>query len=643
MAAPQIDTRALAEAVAVGNIPTLLSVLVQLTGDESWLREPYTLTRTRGMEDNDSGGLPPGIQARVRDAATKALLRWNAGEPPAIPCPSPGLLVRILSATMGDRIPDEYGPLLAAEMSAGLGTAPPAQPLNPPSGFKVAIIGAGITGIAAAVRMKALGVPFIVYERSASVGGVWRDNRYPGAGVDTPSHLYSYSFAPYDWPHYFAERGEVVEYLEQVCRQFGLEKHINFGSEVLCARYQPQRQCWQLEVRPSGGPVERVEASAVVTAVGAFGVPKLPALSGLGSFGGQLFHSAQWPHNLSLVDKRVAVIGNGASAMQIVPAIADQVAHLTVFQRAPQWAQPFEKLHKPVPAPLRLLLHEVPLYRTWYRLRLMWIFHDKLYESLQRDPEWPDSARSINKHNDRHRQYLTDYIRAELSGRPDLLAALVPDYPPFGKRMLMDNGWYAALRRDNVRLVTQPVTHVVPEGLVTANGATYPADVIVAATGFDVVRFLASVNVVGMGGRTLREEWEDDNSSAYLGLVVPGFPNLFTLYGPNTQPGHGGSLIGTIEEQLDYLADVLRQMFQRDIATVECRRTVYEDYVRQVDDAHERMVWTHPGMSTYYRNARGRVIVNSPFRNLDFWSMTRHADIDKVFQCVPVIERSSQL
>jgi 4-hydroxyacetophenone monooxygenase len=325
-----------------------------------------------------------------------------------------------------------------------------------------------------------------------------------------------------------------------------------------------------------------------------------------------------------------------------VPAIAGQVAHLAVFQRAPQWAQPFEKLHKPVPAPLRLLLRDVPLYRTWYRLRLTWIFHDKLYASLQRDPKWPDSARSINKHNDRHRKYLTDYIRAELSGRPELLAALVPDYPPFGKRMLMDNGWYAALRRDNVSLVTQPVAQVVPEGLTTADGTTYPADVIVAATGFDVVRFLASVDVAGIGGRTLREEWDDDNCAAYLGLVVPGFPNLFTLYGPNTQPGHGGSLIGTIEEQLDYLADVLRQMFERGIATVECRRTVYQDYVRQVDDAHERMVWTHPGMSTYYRNSRGRVIVNSPFRNLDFWRMTRHADIDSVFVCEPAIERSSR-
>ena len=642
MAHPQIDPQALAEAVAVGNVPTLLMVLVQLTGDESWLKEPYTLTRTRGMEDNDSGGLSPELQVCVREAATEALLRWNAGAGVANPSPCPTLLVRMLSASMGERVPDEYGPMLAAEISSALGTQPPAEPLNPPPGFRVAIIGAGITGVAAAVRLKALGLPFTVFERSESVGGVWRDNRYPGAGVDTPSHLYCYSFAPNDWPHYFADRDEVVAYLERVSRQFGLEEYIRLNSDVLRVCYQPERRCWQVEVRSSAGSVEMVEASVVITAVGAFGVPKLPQLSGLDSFAGPLFHSAHWPNNLSLAGQDVAVIGNGASAMQIVPAIADQVANLTVFQRSPQWAQPFDKLHKPVPAPLRLLLRDVPLYRAWYRLRLMWIFHDKLYTSLRCDPEWPDSARSINKHNDRHRKFLTDYIRTELAGRPDLLAALVPDYPPFGKRMLMDNGWYAALRRDDVTLVTQPVTEVLPEGPVTADGTTWPADVIVAATGFDVVRFLASVDVIGVGGRTLREVWDDDNCAAFLGLAVPGFPNLFTLYGPNTQPGHGGSLIGTIEEQLDYVADVLRQMVQFDIETVECRRAVYDGYVQLVDAAHERMVWTHPGMSTYYRNSRGRVVVNSPFRNLDFWNMTRHADIESVFVCEPAVERSSR-
>jgi 4-hydroxyacetophenone monooxygenase len=644
VAKTQIDPQALIEAVAVGNVPTLLMVLVQLTGDESWLREPYTLARTRGMEDNDSGGLAPELQTRVREAATEALLRWNAGEPITNPDPCPALLVRMLSASMGERVPDEYGPMLAAEMRAALGHGVVAEPLTPASGFRVAIIGAGITGIAAAARLKAVDVPFTVYERSSKVAGVWRDNHYPGAGVDTPSHLYSYAFAPHDWPHYFASRDQVVEYLEQVCDRFALHDDIRLNHEVLRVRYVSERRLWKLELRGADGSVAVTEANVVITAVGAFGVPTLPQLDGLDSFAGPLFHSACWPDQVSLAGKDVAVIGNGASAMQIVPAIADQVRHMTVFQRSPQWVQPFDKLRKPVPSSLRLLLKAVPLYRIWYRLRLLWIFHDKLYAALQRDPDWPDSERSINKDNDRHRKFLTNYITSELEGRPDLIDALVPSYPPFGKRMLMDNGWYAALRRDNVALVSRPVAQVIPDGLVTDDGQTWMADVIIAATGFNVVRFLASVNVIGVGGRDLRDVWDGDNCAAYLGTAVPGFPNLFMLYGPNTQPGHGGSLIGTIEEQLDYLIDVLSQMIQADIEAVECRQQVYDDYVHHVDEAHARMVWTHPGMSTYYRNSRGRVVVNSPFRNIDFWNMTRHADIDSVFVCQPAaIERSGRV
>jgi len=322
------------------------------------------------------------------------------------------------------------------------------------------------------------------------------------------------------------------------------------------------------------------------------------------------------------------VIGSGASAMQLVPAIADEVAALTVFQRSPGWAAPFEQLHVEIPEPLRLLSREVPLYRIWYRLRAGWTFNDRVHEALQKDPSWPHPERAVNAINDAHRRFFTGYVESELADRPDLVDAVLPDYPPYGKRILLDNGWYRTLTRDHVELVTEAVAEVRPHAVVTESGEEHDADVLVCATGFDVVRFLAPMDIRGRSGRTLRETWDDDDARAYLGLAVPDFPNLFMVYGPNTQAGHGGSLIGTAEAQLHYVMDLLGRMLRGGIGAVECRPEVYEEYNRRIDAAHEAMVWTHPGMETYYRNARGRVVVNTPWRVVDFWHMTRAADLD---------------
>jgi 4-hydroxyacetophenone monooxygenase len=276
---------------------------------------------------------------------------------------------------------------------------------------------------------------------------------------------------------------------------------------------------------------------------------------------------------------------------------------------------------------MRLLFEQVPLFRAWYRLRLSWIFHDKLYEALQRDPQWSDSDLAINAVNDGHRQYFTNYIKSQLQGRQDLQSKVIPAYPPFGKRMLQDNGWFASLLRPNVTLVDDTIAEIGPDRIVTESGNSYQAEVLVLATGFDVVRFVSSYAVRGRGGRLLREEWDDDDCRAYLGLTIPGFPNFFTLYGPNTQTGHGGSLIHTVESQLEYLEGLLRLMFEHNLATVECRTEVYDNYASTIDQMHEGMIWTHPAMSTYYRNQRGRVVVINPFRNVDFWRMTRQPNL----------------
>lgn len=616
------------DAVAVANIPTLLMVLVQLTGDLSWIAEPYAVSRTRGMADNDTGGLDPELQAAVREAAAQAIVRWHAGSDAAIANPSPELVTRMLAWSMGDDVPLEYGEFLQDELAVGAGVRAASPPVQAPPGFRAVVIGAGISGIAACVRLQGLGLDVTVLEKSDDLGGVWRDNRYPGAGVDTPSHLYSFSFAPHDWSQYFAGRGEIHAYIQRVADDYRVRERVRFGREVVRVVYDEAETRWHLHTRDADGTTGVEHADLVISCVGAFNPPVVPALPGLGDFEGPAFHTAQWPQDLSLTGKRVALVGNGATAMQVAPAIADQVEKLTIFQRSPQWVQPFEKFQQKVPDAVRLLFRKVPLYRAWYRLRLEWIFHDKLYKSLQRDPDWADCRTAINSINAGHRDYFTSYIREQVGDRTDLLEKVIPDYPPFGKRMLMDNGWFRTLRRPNVDLVTDGIASVLPLGVVTTQGETVDVDVLVFATGFDVVRFISSYEVIGRGGRRLREVWDDTDGRAYLGLSIPGFPNFFTLYGPNTQTGHGGSLIHTVEAQLDYVESLLRQLFARGLTSVECKQDVYEDFARQVDDMHAGMVWSHPAMSTYYRNEKGRVVVISPFRNLDYWHLTRRAELD---------------
>lgn len=619
------DRERFAAALAVANIPSLLMVLVQLTGETRWLEPPYRPSRSIGLGDNDSGGLPAERQAEIRDAALDAILAWRAGRPIAIADPSHEMMLRMLSVAMGEDIPAEYG-RFTAEL---FGYRPPNPGrLDLPDGFEVLVIGAGVSGICAGVNLKAAGVKFTIIEKNDDVGGVWKENHYPGAGVDTPNHLYSFSFMPYDWPKYFALRDDLHGYLKAVAREFELAPFIRLGTRVELAEWQEDTQRWQVRVLRPDGTRETLTANVVISAAGIFNPPVWPKIPGLDEFAGPCFHTAEWRDDVDLAGKRVAIIGNGASCMQIGPEIQHTVQSLTIFQRSPHWAAPFPQFRKPVPDALRFLFKEVPLYAAWYRVRLGWTFNDRVHSTLQKDPDWPHKDRALNATNDAHRAYYTRYIHEELGDRSDLLPKVLPTYPPFGKRMLMDNGWYRMLRNERVHLVDERITKVDASGVQTADGVHHDADVLVIATGFDVLNFINTYEVRGRDGVSLREAWEGDNAKAYLGTVVPGFPNFFTLYGPNLQPGHGGSLIVVVEMQVRFIMDVLRRMAAQGLGRVECRREVFEAYNRRVDDAHANMVWTHPGMTTYYRNERGRIVVNSPFRNVDFFEWTREANLD---------------
>ena len=388
-----IDEAGLREAVADANIPTLLMVLVQLTGDLKWLKSPFLPKPVLGKNDVNGGGLSESVQDEARAAFVEAVLAWQKGKPVAIPVPAKDLLQQMLNVGFGGDIRADYVPWAAGLLR---GTLPPPAQVPVPAGYRALIIGAGASGLCAAAFLRNMGIEFVLVEKSPQVGGTWFDNRYPGCGVDTPNHHYSFSFVDNDWTRFFCRRNELKAYLDKAADELKVRQHIRFETEATENVYDDATQQWVTTLRLPGGALEKLRTNIVIAAVGLFNPPTIPSLQGLSSFKGPAVHTAAWPlAGLELAGKRVAVIGNGASAMQLVPAIADTAASVTIFQRTPQWAAPLSECFRgDVPLPLRALLNGVPLYRRWYRVRLAYMFDDLTYPLVQIDPDWPHQERS---------------------------------------------------------------------------------------------------------------------------------------------------------------------------------------------------------------------------------------------------------
>jgi len=620
------DKRALAAALAEADVAPMLMVLVHLTGEERWLDEigPHIFGAWNFMEQT-----PEDKKARLRARLATVLQEVASGERRVPEVPPRALLSRMMSMGVGGTVPPEYIPLILEEMNLADGDPRTVRWREKPAPealarLKVLIVGAGLSGLCMAMKLKEAGIDFDIVEKNDTVGGTWYENDYPGCGVDTPNHFFSFSFAPnHDWPDHFSKRNELWRYLEECADTYDLRRHIRFETEMVSAQWDESAKLWRCRLKPKEGAEETVETAVLITAVGQLNRPFIPDLEGLAEFKGAAFHTGKWDRSVDLAGKRVAMIGTGASGMQAGPSIAGTVGKLTVFQRTPHWSIHNPNYHARVSDGVKWALKYIPFYSQWYRFQLFWASADGLHASLQVDPSWPTPGLSLNADNQRFRDMLVAHMTKELEGDAALLKKVVPQYPPYGKRMLRDNHWFRMLKRSNVELVTERIARVEPDAIVTADGTRHPADVIVFATGFQAGRMLWPMEIAGRGGLTVREAWGDDDPRAHLGMTAPGFPNLFMLYGPNTNLGHGGSIIFHTECQVRYIMQALREMAEKRLSSLECRVEPHDAYNERVDAAHRNMVWAHGGVGNWYKNARGRVIANSPWRLVDYWAMTK--------------------
>ena len=619
------DAPAPGDVVENMDIVPLTMSLVQLTGDASLL--DGIAPHVRGAWDH-SQSVPADTQAALRARMASELQRLAEGGRPALPELPPDLMRRMLAAAVGETVSDEYLPLIQDQMSIG-----PVRRDRPFSAaeagaFRVAIVGSGVSGIGAAIKLKEAGIAFTIVEKNRDVGGTWFENTYPGCAVDTPNHFYQFSFEPNnDWPRYYSSQRDNLDYLKRCVDRYGIRDGIRFSTEVREAVYDETDGLWRLVLDSDGRPGERMEANAVIWAVGQLNRPAIPNIPGLAEFGGTVVHTAAWKPGLELGGKRVALVGSGASAVQVGCAIAPEVERLTILQRSGSWIVRSPNVRRTVSDEKRWALHHVPFYAAWYRFQLFWGYADGLFPALRVDPAWEGGRESINAQNAKLRRAMVRYITEELADRPDLIEKAVPDYPPYGKRVLADPGWFRMLKRPNVELVTDPIERIESEGIRLRGGRSVPVDVIVMATGFQAGRMLSPMSIVGRGGVTIRDVWGDDDPRAYLGITVPDFPNMFVLYGPNTGLGHGGSFTFLAECQIRYTMGCIRALIESRGKAIEVTKAAFERYNDEMDRELTGFVWAHPSVRSWYRNERGRVVINQPWKLIDYWTMTSRPDL----------------
>lgn len=619
-----------------GELIPLLCAVAEMTGDRSLLADEFRPQLDLEMiAIPESGGLPAEVAQVAFDRVSDALNRHLASDGDSAKRGSSAEEI-INFLTDGDR---DYAELVRHELGEVEQVTWTKEAVAPERDFTVAVVGAGQAGLAMARTLRRLGIGYVMFEKSDKVGGTWRWNTYPGCRLDTSTLAYSYSFFQKpDWRHYFAPRESLEEYFGDFAEQEELLDSVRFSSSVVRASWDEDDATWELDVEDlQAGTPSKVRVHALISAVGFLNQPKIPAFKGLERYRGETVHSAEWHPGVDYRGKRVNVIGTGASAYQIAPAIVDEVHSLTIFQRSAPWILPAPLYQAEVGPDRQWLMENIPTYHRWLRLWEFWHSTIGKYALTRADPGW-SSADSVSEPNQRFRDALVENIRGQYVGHEHLLEAVIPRYPVGVKRMLRDNGaWARTLQQSHTSLATDEIDSFDEDGIRTAGGNHYPADLTVFATGFHGTNYLGTIDVRGRDGVRLSEFWGEE-SRAHNGVTVPEFPNLFCLAGPNTGLVAIGSQTFMAECGIHYVSECLRYLLTTGASSVEPTPDAYHAYVQWVEEGNRGMAWAAVPEMSWYRNASGTNTVVWPYPLLTYYELTRAVDEDQMVVSYPATE-----
>jgi len=618
-----ISKQALERALDSASFPVIAALLVHFTGDISILDKlpkpnQVVLGETQGFLTHKDKQI-------IKKIALKEIGRFFSNSAADdIYIPSNEELNKMMNFIVGEEVSSDYVPMMLGDLNITTHTSKP-NFLATKSNLEVLIIGAGMSGILAAIKLAEIGIKYKIYEKNNDLGGTWYENQYPGSRVDIANHFYSYSFEEnHQWSEHFSRQPELLDYFKKCFHKYDIQKNTYFETQVTDMKFDELNQEWSVN-SICHGEKKTESISIVISCVGQLNQPKVPEINGLKKFQGNMFHSSQWPNFDVISGKKVAVVGTGASAFQIVPSIAKSCKELTIFQRSPPWMFPNPQYHEEVDDGKKWLLKNLPFYSRWYRFLLFYPGSDQLLDSLFIDSAWKVRSDSINQKNDAMRELFTAAMLAQISDQ-SLVDKVIPDYPPFGKRMLQDNGaWLQALHLPNVTLLSEGVECISSKGVVSSS-KELEFDTIIFATGFRAQDFFSPINIDGGSGSY--DKIYGDSPRSYLGITFSSMPNFFAMYGPGTNLAHAGSIIFNSECQINYICSAIKYMLSNNFKVIRVKPEIEKQYQDRFDKRHEKMVWQHSKVSSWYQNSKGKVVTTSPWRLVEYWNWTNKFNQD---------------
>jgi 4-hydroxyacetophenone monooxygenase len=622
--------------VRAGELIPLLCAVAELTGDRTLLADEFRPELDAEMiAIPEFGGLSDEVAERAFERVRIALNRhFTSGGHDGEAQLSVEEIIDFL--TNGA---DDYAQLMKQELDGCEQATWTKDEIAADRDFVVGIVGAGQAGLAMARQLRRSGIDFVVFEAADKVGGTWRWNAYPGCRLDTSTLAYSYSFfQKRDWRHYFEVREAFEDYFRDFAEHEHLMESIRFNSHVVRASWNERGSQWQLVIKDAlSGEVSTLSVQALISAVGFLNRAKIPDFMGLDKYRGETIHSAEWHSGVEYRGKRVNIIGTGASAYQIGPAIVDDVESLTIFQRSAPWMLPAPLYQAEVTPGRKWLMEHVPTYHRWLRLWEFWHSTIGKYALTKADPNW-SSPESVSEPNQRFRDALVSNVSGQYVGYENLLDAVIPKYAVGVKRILRDNGvWARTLQQPHTKLVTEPIDSFNEHGIVTVGGGHYPADLTIFATGFHGTNYLATIDVRGRDGLRLSAFWGDE-SRAHKGVGIPGFPNLFCLAGPNTGLVAIGSQTFMTECGINYVAGCLRHLLVTGASAIEPTQDAYRRYVDWIEEGNRGMAWAAVPEQSWYRNECGTNTVVWPYALLTYYELTRSVETAEMVITYPATQ-----